>query len=711
MEQLITIRTLAQLKELEAYLSDKEFVAYDVETTGLEKSDEIIGFSVCADINVGYYVITKYWDVVTQKLIQLETHAAASAFLKTLIGKKLIMQGGGFDVMMTDSNYGVYLMPSLHTDTLVLGHLLNENRLNGLKERGVELYGEDAAQEQREMKESVSKNGGVLTKEKYELYKADADLIARYGAKDAILTLKVFYNDVPILFEEGLDKFFYEDETMPLLRGPTYDLNTTGLKVDPVKLQDLKGSLEAEIAEAEAFIHAEIDMHAPDYPGLKKIKIFNLNSTSQLSWLLFVRLENRFYTLTKGGRALCQALDLRLPYAFRDKVHFIQVIQERKDQVWALASINPKTGKLGRPKKVADYWTYFTVGKQSLQKLSGKYKWVEKLLEYKKAEKLLGTYVEGIQSRMRYGIIRPNFLQHGTTSGRYSCKHPNFQNLPRDDKRVKACIIARPGKVFVGADYSQLEPRVFASLSKDERLLKCFKDKDDFYSVVGVPVFKKYDCTLKKDGSPTFFRTKYVKLGDASKVIALAIPYGAIAPQIANELEIKADMNVSMDEAQDIINDYFEAYPSVHKLMLSLHDQAKKHGVVYNLFGRPRRIPAAMDIVKLYGDAVHSDLPRALRNLLNLAMNHPVQSTGASIMNRAAIAVCAMREELAKEDVRWNQVKIVIQVHDDLALEGPQELEEMMKLVLKTAMEETVQLPGVDLIAEPKAAYSLADLK
>ncbi len=981
-------------------------------------------------------MITAYWDVATQSLQYLETKEATPQFMRTLKGKSLIMQNAPFDCAMIHNNYGVDLMPDVHTDTLVLGHLLNENRHNGLKERGVELYGEDARAEQVAMKESVHKNGGLMTKDCYELYKGDADLIAMYGAKDAILTMKVFLNDVPILFEQGLDKFFYEDESMPLLRGPTYDMNTQGLRVDGDKLQALKGTLEAECHEAKAFVYKEIDAHIKDkYKGTSKANTFNIGANQQLAWLLFEHLGNEFGTLTESGKDLCRGLDIQVPYTAVAKRSFISYCKSLKGQLVTPVDVK---GQRKKPTKVRDPWQYMAAGAEVLKKPSERYLWVARLLEYKKNLKLLNTYVEGIQSRMKYNVIRPNFLQHGTTSGRYACiaegqmitmpggdrpieqvkpgdivycytedgrptaskvkavydnglqdcvelkwrsqgshkegslictadhriktrdnawvaaqeleinarvyhlrrakspvsdrlriygaeyfmkneeqllkesflgsdstmhahhlneiksdnrvenleilpatlhvsrhssesmskrgdkgwqhlllpenrpapmrgsghpmwigvtrfgllrnlaraggratrvemdfatlkqkaetlglnlgaigdrynsrgqylsrgfilralqgntqrqaiaaagvsfyklktlcrdhglesnhkivsrtpvgvhrvydleveehhnfiaseicvhncRNPNFQNLPRDDKRIKACIISRPGKVFVGADFAQLEPRVFASFSKDERLLKCFKDGDDFYSVVGAPIFGKYDCTLKKDDSPDSFPVKYKKLRDAAKVIALATPYGTMAPQMSSEMASKAKQAKSVQECQAIIDDYFAAYPSVHKLMLDSHTQAKTHGVVYNLFGRPRRIPAAMDLPRLYGkNTPHGELPRAARNLLNLSMNHPIQSTGASIMNRAAIAAWNSFRALAIDDPRWLEVKIVLQVHDELIIEGPEALADDMVIVLQDAMQHTVVLPGVDLIAEPKIARNLADLK
>lgn len=332
--------------------------------------------------------------------------------------------------------------------------------------------------------------------------------------------------------------------------------------------------------------------------------------------------------------------------------------------------------------------------------LAKKYKWVSKFLEYSKNQKLLNTYVKGIQSKAQYGIIRPSFKQCGTDSGRYSSSEPNFQNLPRKEKRIKGCITARPGKVFVGSDYDQLEPRCFASFSGDTRLQGCFSAGDDFYSVVGMGVFDRSGVGLIK-GAEGSFSVLYPDERDTTKEFTLSSVYGTTAPALAQKLGVR------IDQAQEMIDKYFERFPDVLQMMLNAHETVKREGKAKNLFGRIRRVPDAMAIPKLYGKNVkHKDLPYQARSMLNLGVNFPIQSTGSGIINRASIA---FYNAVRSEGVQG--CHIVMQVHDELIVECFEQDAERVAAIMRKCMEETTLLPGVALIAKPVIARNLKDLK
>ena len=697
--QILVIETAEGIDELKAYLSDKDFLAFDTETTGLTQQDEIIGISLCADEQIAYYIITQKYDPINKVLIKTECADLAIDILKIMKEKSLIAHNGTFDCKMLNSFYKIDLMESLHTDTMILAHLLDENRRVALKELCQTYFGKDVTDQKDEMEESILKNGGAIDKGKYELYKGDPYLIAKYGAQDALLTFKLFNTLVPELFEQKLDTFFYEEESMPLLRGPTYQLNTEGLKVDLAKLNSLKKQLEAECLEAKNFISNEIKPHIEkEYPGTSKKNVFNIGSSQQLSWLLFEKLGIEFGNLTDMGKEVCQKLDLRLPYTFKARKQFIDTCKDQVGKPYQFGAI--VNGKKVKPKLVKNPWVYMKCDKKELQKISNKYKWIEVLLDYQKKNKLLNTYVEGIIERTQYGIIRPSFLQHGTTSGRYASRDPNFQNLPREDKRIKECIVSRPGKSFVGADYSQLEPRVFAYFSNDSRLLSSFEGNDDFYSVIGMEVYQITDAVPSKEATPNSFRVKYKKLRDLSKVIALASTYGATARQLSSTT------GKSVEDTQQDIDNYFESFPGVAKMMLESHATVKKDGQVVNFFGRPRRIPEAKKLTKMYGNQKHAELPHEARSILNLAVNHRIQSTGASICNRAMIKFL---QDIKQADIA--DCKIVMQVHDEIIVECKDEDVDNVSLLLENAMQTAVILPGISLEAIPNSGKTIASLK
>jgi DNA polymerase I len=685
---LKVIRTFEDLNLLVEYVKPLEYIAFDTETTGLTKRHEVIGISICAEEDKAFYIILAEWNKVLQKLIYNE-HIKNDILelLNVLKTKQLIAHNAVFDCMMIEAYFGIRLIDSIHTDTMILAHLLDENRRVGLKDLASSMYGESSIEESKLMKASIIANGGKVTKDEFELYKADSELIGKYGAKDALLTYKLFTDLVPELHLQSLDKFFYEDESMPLLKGPTYDLNTTGLRVDQQAVISLKKTLEAECAEAKVFIYQEIA------PYIKDKEKFNVEAPQQLSWLLFGELNLEFGYLTKVGKTVCKAIGLKIPYTAKAKRDFIDICIRDQGRPYIMGCTHNE--KEVKPKLIRAPWAYIAADKNTLKKLATRFKWIDRLLEYKRKMKLLSTYVSAIEERTQYGVLQPSFLMHGTTSGRYSSRNPNLQNLPRDDERIKECFIARPGKVFVSADYSQLEPRVFSYYSQDPRLMRAF-DGSDFYSVIGIEVFDKHDALPLKEGHPNAFGVKYKQLRDVSKTIALAYAYGATAHQLAPATGKSID-----DTAEDLAN-LSERFPGIKNMMLEAHELAKTQGYVTNIFGRKRRIPEAMNITKIYKNQAHHDLPYEARSLLNLACNFRIQSTGASIVNRGMIAFYNNIKELGLN------AKIVSQIHDEVVVECDKKDCETVTLLLQNCLESTTILKDMPLEAIPRVTTTLA---
>jgi DNA polymerase-1 len=245
----------------------------------------------------------------------------------------------------------------------------------------------------------------------------------------------------------------------------------------------------------------------------------------------------------------------------------------------------------------------------------------------------------------------------------------------------------------------QLEARVFAFMSGDRRLQASFASGDDFYSVIGAEIFQKTDCNLIKDAEGSFSK-KYPQLRQIAKIVALAATYGTTAPKMAPV------MGKTMEEAQEVIDSYFEHFPDVYNFMLESYEIAKKEGRVVNYFGRPRRLPKAKELTKIYGNVPHYKLPYQARTILNLAVNHRVQSTGASIINRSTIRFLELIQQTGIEDCH-----LVMNIHDEIVVECLDKDAEDVKLLMQEAMENTVKLSGVALVAEPKIAKRLDELK
>src|ERR1035437_7777968 len=148
------VRTNIQVQELLQYLKQFEYVALDLETTGLAKGSEIIGYSLCASEEEAYYVILAEWNSATQKLDYLETKDTAKQFMIEMTKKNLVGHNFLFDASMIEDNYGIHIMSALHTDTLLAAHILDENRPVGLKSLAAELFGESEVLEAAAVKDT-----------------------------------------------------------------------------------------------------------------------------------------------------------------------------------------------------------------------------------------------------------------------------------------------------------------------------------------------------------------------------------------------------------------------------------------------------------------------------------------------------------------------------------------------------------------------------
>lgn len=317
--------------------------------------------------------------------------------------------------------------------------------------------------------------------------------------------------------------------------------------------------------------------------------------------------------------------------------------------------------KLGLPplKKTK---TGYSTAADVLEKLEGQHEIISYILMYRQLGKLLSTYIEGLLKEIHEdGKIHTRFQQALTTTGRLSSINPNLQNIPvrlEEGRKIrKAFVPSEPGWVMVAADYSQIELRVLADMSEDERLVQAFKDDRDIHTTTASDVFHVAEEEVTGD------------MRRAAKAVNFGIVYGI------SDYGLSQNLNIPRKEAAAFIERYFTSFPGVKSYMTNIVADAKRDGFVTTLMNRRRYLP---------------DITSSNFNLRSFAertaMNTPIQGSAADIIKKAMIDMDAALE---REGLH---ARMLLQVHDELIFEAPpEELDQLMKLVPEV-MENAVKL-------------------
>lgn len=315
-----------------------------------------------------------------------------------------------------------------------------------------------------------------------------------------------------------------------------------------------------------------------------------------------------------------------------------------------------------------------------LDKLKGHFPIVDMILEYRALTKLMSTYIDGMLKLVgNDGRIRPHFMQTVTATGRLSCTEPNLQNIPiktEQGRRIrKAFVSSDDDRILVGADYSQIELRVLAHLSGDQALIDAFNNGEDIHKLTAMKVFG----VNSEDVTPL--------LRSRAKAVNFGVIYGMSGFGLSENLDI------SMKEADNYIKDYFKKYEAVKKYMDDEIKRVKSTGYSTTIFGRKRYIG---DI-----NATNFMVRKAAERL---AMNSPIQGSAADIIK---IAMNNVQKRIQAES---KDITLLLQIHDELILEGPIEKKELMAKILKEEMEGAVSL-SVKMAANVDEGRSWYDLK
>lgn len=298
----------------------------------------------------------------------------------------------------------------------------------------------------------------------------------------------------------------------------------------------------------------------------------------------------------------------------------------------------------------------------ALEKLKNEHPIIEKILEYRTLSKLKATYVDGMLPLINGETkrIHANFKQTVTATGRISCTDPNLQNIPirtEVGRELRKIFIAPEGCSFIDADYSQIELRVLAHISGDETMIEAFKNGEDIHAITASQVF----------GVPLEEVTKQMR--SEAKAVNFGIVYGI------SDFGLASNIGINRKKAKIYIEKYFEKYPNIKKYMDSEKEKCKELGYVETLWGRRRYVPEIKSNnfnVRQFGERV--------------AMNAPIQGTAADIIK---IAMVNVFDELKKNNLKS---KLILQVHDELVIEAPDDEVETAKEILVNCMENVIKL-------------------
>jgi DNA polymerase I len=428
-------------------------------------------------------------------------------------------------------------------------------------------------------------------------------------AGEADAVLAIFHKLRPEVEAAGLAEVYTRID-LPLIR-VLAEMESTGIRVDPAQLRVLSGRMETEMARLGAEVY--------ELAG----KSFNINSPQQLSKVLFE--------------------DLNLP----------------------------APGRGGKAKAVS-------TAADVLEELAPEYPIAGKVLEYRQLAKLKGTYVDALPSLIDpfSGRLHTTFNQTGAATGRLSSSNPNLQNIPiRTElgREIRAAFVPEPGWKLIIADYSQIELRLLAHMSRDAVLVEAFRNGEDIHTRTAAEVF----------GVPPLLITPEQRRN--AKAVNFGIVYGQTPFGLA------AQLGIERKEAELYIRAYFERYAGVRRFIDTTIAEVRRSGVAVNMFGRKRPIPD-----------MQSKNPNARNFAERTAVNTPLQGTAADLIKLAMIRI--------HEHLRGMQTRMLLQVHDELVFEAPPEEVEAVRAMVKSEMESVERL-DVPLVVDVGVGDNWRDAK
>ena len=771
-----TVNDSQTLDLLFRHINESEVIAVDTETSGLNpRKDKIVGWSLSGDEGIGFYLPTLVWNfdkglLELQKINETSTETISRNLLTMLVeqNKKLVFHNASFDVQFIKNFYGVDLSRQIWVDTGLLVHTVYEEGAFGYgnpfglksiaimnqKELGLDVE-KAANEEQVELKESIKKNGGSVTKESFEIYKADLEILSKYAAADTDLTLRICNLYLGKLRDEGLEDFFFKDEVMPIYREVTLPMEMMGVDLDMQLIEQIDKEITDDLKKNKQIVLDSLLSNAEAkewvvFNAMKSYPVSNkgnwaMNLVDRYSLNLPKNDKNGKYSLTQknilaldttnekeekvkqflltGDESFLEDVEkARISMAMwkesndgdyiniQSKKHLGEIVFQYMGHKPLVSGANTKSGR--------DQFDMDMV-----EHLAKEYPWAENLRIYNKLLKIKSTYVDRFVNGAENGRYYFYFKQNGTVSGRYGS---DAQQLPKPLEEgqdapilmkytniVRAFLIAGKGRKVIDADYESLEPHCFASVSGDKGLQEIFEKNWDFYSTVAIKTEKLEGVSADKSADNYLKKVDPIKRNQA-KAYSLGIAYGMEAYALGMTL------GVNQKEAQVLVDGYLDGFPQLKEWRERSREQAKTRGYIKNYVGRVRHLPRVKKIYDKFGDRMmdwrfRKELEpqygkdqvmqayRDYRNGLNNCLNFQLQSLAAAVVNRAALAINRKAEELGID------AKVQAQVHDQLIINVDEKDAEMFAPHVQRIMESTTQLPGVTLKAPPEISNNWRD--
>ena len=598
-------KVITSKDELSQYIDEairNGIIAIDTETNNsLEPlTCLLMGACIYTPGQLSAYIPVHHTQPDTDILIENQlTESDIKEQFERLSNTKILMHNGKFDYEVIKCTCNCVL--NIYWDTEIAARILDENELAGLKKQYILHI--DSTQEKYDIEHLFQ---GIP----YAYVKPE--IFALYAATDAYITYRLYEWQKEQFNKPGNEKLFdlFMNVEMPVVP-VCAEMELYGIEIDKEYAKRLSNKYHKKVDEVNAKIDTELSKYSDKISAWRLTKEANYKERNSKP-----NKSGEFTYKKSKNEQLENPPQLNSPTQLAILLYDI----------------------LGTPAQ--DKKSPRGTGEEILQKINLPI--CDLILEKRGLEKLIGTYIDKIPEcvNSKDNRLHAHFNQLGAGTGRFSSSNPNLQNIPSHVKEIRLMFRASDGDVFVGADFSQQEPRLLSAYSNDDTMIDAYKQNKDLYATIAAGVYKNDywdNMEHRQDGTPN---PEGKKRRSNCKSLLLGIMYGRGAPSIAEQI------HSTVEEAQQIINDFYKQFPKVKEWTEKTEKDAKVTGYVEDLWGRRRRLP---DIL----------LPKyTVKSTKTSTEFNPILYTLGKVNNSSAALIESYKKKLSKVKSRNDYQKI-----------------------------------------------------